>query len=97
MSSYLTQPLRKKHGIVWQEEYLLWMLDNEGSLLTNQVLDRCLGIGVMSLATAHKYLTSMVDRKYVEQKRDKDDKRNVYVNLTDKGINFLKEIRGCYD
>ena len=92
MSLYLTQVIRKKHNIVWQEEYLLWMLDHEGSLLTNQVLDKCLDIGVMSLATAHKYLTSLVDRKYVEQKRDKEDKRNVYVNLTSKGVDFIKEI-----
>jgi len=92
MSLYLTQAIRKKHDIIWQEEYLLWMLDHEGSLLTNQVLDKCLDIGVMSLATAHKYLTSLVDRKYVEQKRDKEDKRNVYVNLTSKGVDFIKEI-----
>jgi DNA-binding MarR family transcriptional regulator len=92
MSLYLTQVIRKKHDIIWQEEYLLWMLDYEGSLLTNQVLDKCLDVGVMSLATAHKYLTSLVDRKYVEQKRDKEDKRNVYVNLTSKGVDFIKEI-----
>jgi len=96
MSLYLTQPLRKKHGIVWQEEYVLWLLDHEGCLLTNKLLDKALEYGVMSMATAHKYLTIMVDRKYIEQKRDKDDKRNVYVNLTDKGVNFLKEIRGVW-
>jgi DNA-binding MarR family transcriptional regulator len=97
MSLYLTQPVRAKHEIIWQEEYILWLLDHEGCLLTNQVLDKTLGDGVMSLATAHKYLTNMVDRKFIEQKRDKDDKRNVYVNLTDKGVNFLKDIKGCYD
>ena len=77
---------------MWQEEYLLWMLDHEGSLLTNQVLDKCLDVGVMSLATAHKYLTVLIDRKYVAQKRDTADKRNVFVHLTDKGVNFIKEI-----
>ena len=71
------------------------MLDHEGSLLTNQVLDKCLDIGVMSLATAHKYLTVLVDRKYVVQKRDLKDKRNVFVQLTDKGDNFIEELLRC--
>ena len=97
MSLYLTQPVRAKHEVIWQEEYILWLLDHEGCLLTNQVLDKTLDDGVMSLATAHKYLTNMVDKNFIEQKRDKDDKRNVYVDLTDKGVNFLKEIKDCYD
>ena len=89
MNAYLTQPLRKKHGIDWQEEYILGLVDYEGSVRVCGILDK--SNEVMTQATTHKYLTQLIDKKLLEHKVV-DDRRVKIVTLTKKGINILKEI-----
>lgn len=90
MNFFVTNPVRKRHGFSWREEYLLGLLEKLGEVPTKEVLEQA-GES-MSENTTHKYLTQLVTGGYVMQLEDKDDKRFVYVRITDKGRDFLKEL-----
>jgi DNA-binding MarR family transcriptional regulator len=89
MNIYMTQPVRKKHGISWEEEYILGLIDHAEEVRVTAVL----GIAneVMTQATAHKYLTQLIDKKYVKHVVGKD-KRIKVVELTRAGIRYLDEL-----
>lgn len=89
MNIYMTQPVRKKHGISWEEEYLLGLIDHAEEVKVTAIL----GIAneVMTLATTHKYLTQLLDKKFIKHKVGKD-KRVKIVTLSRAGIRFLDEV-----
>lgn len=86
---YITQPVRKKHGISWEEEYILGLIDHAEEVRVSAIL----GIAneVMTPATAHKYLTQLLDKKYVKHVVGAD-KRVKVVELTKVGNKFLDEL-----
>ena len=85
----MTQPVRKKHGICWEEEYILGLIDHTDKVRVTTIL----GIAneVMTNATAHKYLTQLVTKKYVKHVVG-DDKRIKMVELTRAGIRYLDDL-----
>lgn len=86
---YMTQPVRKKHGLCWEEEYLLGLIDHADVVKVMTVLG--IASEVMTNATAHKYLTQLVDKKYIKHVVG-DDKRVKTLELTRAGIRFLDEL-----
>lgn len=86
---YETQPVRKKHGISWEEEYILGLVAHADTVRVSAIL----GIAneVMTQATTHKYLTQLLDKKYLKHVVG-DDKRVKVVELTRAGIRFLDEL-----
>jgi DNA-binding MarR family transcriptional regulator len=91
MNFYETNPVRKRHSFSWREEYLLGLLEKKGEVPTKEILT--LSTEAMSENTTHKYLMKLVIGGYVVQLEDNDDKRFVYVRLTEKGKDFLKELQ----
>ena len=89
MNAYLTQPLRKKHGIEWHEEYILGLVHHTQPVRVTAVL----GVSneVMTQATAHKYLTQLVDKNLLEHTIG-DDKRIKMLGLTKKGNKVIEDI-----
>lgn len=97
MNAFDTQIVRKKHGISWNEEYIIAMVANNDGINTMRVL-RIAGLQkVMSQATAHKYLKQAVDKKLLSHKQDKEDLRSMTLAVTAKGKHFLEEIRNAYN
>jgi len=88
---YMTQPVRKKHDLCWEEEYLIGLVDHADKIKVMEVL----GIAneVMTNATTHKYLTQLLEKKYLKHVVG-DDKRVKMVELTRSGIRFLDEVSG---
>jgi predicted transcriptional regulator len=86
---YLTQPIRRSHGVSWEEEYLLGLIHHRQSVRVTDILKT--SSEVMTLATTHKYLTQLVDKKLAKHAIG-DDKRIKMVNLTPKGEKIIKEI-----
>jgi hypothetical protein len=89
MNAYLTQPVRKKHGLDWQEEYILGLVDHGDVVRVSTVLD--VSSEVMTQATAHKYLTQLVDKQLIKHNIG-DDKRIKVLTLTPKGEKIIKEL-----
>ena len=91
MNIYMTQPVRKKHGLCWEEEYLIGLVDHADKIKVMEVL----GIAneVMTHATTHKYLSQLLDKKYIKHVVGAD-KRVKMVELTRSGIRFLDEVSG---
>ena len=96
MNAYETQALRFKNRIVWQDEYIIGMVGKEKSLSTTGVFKITEAEGVMSQATTHKYLKRVVAKKFVQEKSVKADRRAHELTLTEKGKNFLQEIKNAY-
>ena len=90
MLLFKTQTVRNKHNINWHEEMVLGCVDYLGETWTNEILD-ALG-GAMSINTAHKYVTQLINRGYLQQTRGKTDKRYANVALTEKAVDYLFEI-----
>jgi len=93
MNAFTTQHIRDKYHIEWQEEYILGMINQIGSMSTTRVLNLCAKQSLMSPATAHKYLKNAVTRKLLLQKRNKEDARGVEFTVATKGDQFLEEIK----
>jgi len=91
MNLYQTQPVRDKHGISWHEEYLLGVIAAIQNGFITYIME--IATEVMAEATAHKSLTKLVEREYLNQERSKTDRRYVSITLTDKGRTFLKELQ----
>lgn len=89
MNAYLTQPVRKKHGIDWQEEYILGLLGHKRMMRVTEVLGA--SIEVMTNATTHKYLTQLLNKDFVAHHIG-SDKRIKEVKLTKKGEKVIKEL-----
>jgi hypothetical protein len=81
--------VRKKHGIDWQEEYILGLVDHGDVVRVSTVLD--VSSEVMTQATAHKYLTQLVDKQLIKHNIG-DDKRIKVLTLTPKGEKIIKEL-----
>lgn len=91
MNLYKTNPVRKRHGFTWREEYLLGLLQEKGEVPTKDVLAHA--GEAMSENTTHKYLMKLIVGGYVLPLEDSDDKRFVYVRITERGTDFLKELQ----
>ena len=89
MNIYMTQPVRKKHGVSWEEEYILGLVDHAENASVSKVLS--LAKEAMTQATTHKYLTQLIDKRMVEHIVG-DDRRIKVLGLTKAGIKFLNEI-----
>ena len=96
MNAYETQALRFKNRIVWQDEYIIGMVGKEEPLSTTGVFKIAEAENVMSQATTHKYLKRVVAKKFVQEKSVKSDRRAHELTLTEKGKNFLQEIKNAY-
>ena len=96
MNAFTTQHIRDKYHIEWQEEYILGMVNQLGSMSTTRVLSLCDKQSLMSPATAHKYLKSAVKRKLLAQKRNKEDARGVEFTVAAKGDQFLEELKHAH-
>ena len=97
MNAFDTQLVRKKHGVSWNEEYIIAMVANDEGINTMRVLKIAGLQKVMSPATAHKYLMKAVDKKMLSNKQDKEDLRSMTLTITAKGRHFLEEIRNAYN
>lgn len=93
MNAYLSKEVRKKYRATWQEEFIVGMIAYLGPMNTKRVLLETGYEGVMSPATAHKYLQNAVRRKLLLVKPSKEDGREVVIDLSEKGINFLNDVR----
>jgi hypothetical protein len=91
MNIYMTQPVRKKHSVCWEEEYLLGLVDHADKVKVMDVLG--IASEVMTNATTHKYLTQLVDKNYLKHTSCKD-KRIKMVELTKAGRKYLDEVEG---
>lgn len=89
MNIYMTQPVRKKHGISWEEEYILGMVDHMEPIKVMDILSNA--NEVMTNATTHKYLTQLMDKKLLKHVVSKD-KRVKKVELTSAGSKYLNEV-----
>ena len=89
MNIYMTQPVRKKHGVSWEEEYILGLVDHTENVSVSKVLS--IAKEVMTEATTHKYLTQLIDKRMVEHLVG-DDRRIKVLGLTKAGFKFLNEL-----
>lgn len=96
MNAYMTQAIRKRYKLGWQDEYIVGMVGKEEPLSTSGVFKIAEAEGVMSQATTHKYLKRVVAKKLVQEKVAKPDRRANELTLTEKGITFLQEIKHGY-
>jgi DNA-binding MarR family transcriptional regulator len=97
MNAFDTQIVRKKHNISWNEEYIIAMVGNNEGISTMRILNIAKLQKVMSPATAHKYLSKTIAKKFLNHKQDKEDMRSMSVFVTAKGKQFLKEISDAYN
>ena len=93
MNAYLSKEVRKKYKATWQEEFIVGMISYLGPMNTKRVLLETGYEGVMSPATAHKYLHKAIKNKLLSIKTFKEDKREVVIDYTEKGLCFLDEIK----
>lgn len=91
MNIYMTQPVRKKHGVSWEEEYILGLVDHAESATVSKVLE--LAKEAMTQATTHKYLTQLIDKRMLEHIVG-DDRRIKVLGLTKAGRKYLDEVEG---
>ena len=91
MILYRTQLLREQHNINWYEELLLGAVYALGETWTNDVIDSVRS--TMSANTAHKYVTQLINKGYLQQTRDKKDKRYANVDVTQKAVDYLADIQ----
>lgn len=93
MNAYISKEVRKKYRATWQEEFIVGMIAHLGPMNTKRVLLETGYDGIMSPATAHKYLKGAIRKKLLAMKPSKEDGRAVVIDYTDKGINFLNDIK----
>lgn len=93
MNAYISKEVRKKYKATWQEEFIVGMIAYLGPMNTKRVLLETGYEGVMSPATAHKYLHKAIGNKLLSIKTVKEDKREVVIDYTERGITFLNEIK----
>lgn len=86
---YLTQPVRSKHDICWQQEFILGMVCHLGYANVSEILTK--SKDVMTQATTHKYLTNLIDRELLEHTAS-SDRRVKKVKATAKGRKIIKEL-----
>lgn len=96
MNAFDTQVIRKKHGVDWNEEYIIAMVHHSEDMNTSRVLNIARIQKVMSTATAHKYLMSAIKKKFLLKKQDKEDRRGVHIVVSASGERFLEEIKNAY-
>ena len=96
MNAYMTQAVRHRYKLVWQDEYIIGMVGKEEPLSTSGVFKIADAENVMSQATTHKYLKRVVAKKLVQERVAKPDRRANELTLTEKGKNFLQEIKHAY-
>jgi predicted transcriptional regulator len=89
MNAYLTQPVRIKHGIEWQEEFILGLVSHKRTIRVTEILGA--SSEVMTNATSHKYLTQLLEKDLVKHDLKKD-KRIKMVVLTKLGEKVIKEL-----
>ena len=96
MNTFETNPIRDRYDITTNEEYIIGMVNNLGSMSTTRVLEIAQKHKVMSNATAHKYLKAAVAKKLLLQRWDKKDKRNTEFTVGARGTKLLEELKHAY-
>jgi|688.fasta_scaffold1348541_3 hypothetical protein len=96
MNTFETNPIRDKYGINVNEEYIIGMVNNLGSMSTTRVLELAQDNKFMSNATAHKYLKAAVAKKLLLQRWDKKDRRNTEFTVGARGTKLLEELKHAY-
>jgi DNA-binding MarR family transcriptional regulator len=91
MLLFKSQHIRNQHIVSWYEELLLGAVASLGETWTNDVIDSVRE--TMSANTAHKYVTQLIDKGYLEQTRSKKDKRFANVKLSKKAVDYLFDIQ----
>jgi DNA-binding MarR family transcriptional regulator len=91
MLLFNSQRIREQYDINWYEELLLGAVASFGETWTNDVIESV--TTSMSTNTAHKYVTQLIDKGYLEQTRSKKDKRFANVKLTKKAVDYLFDIQ----
>lgn len=91
MILFKTQHLREQHGISWHEELILGAAYALGGTWTNDIIDSVRN--AMSPNTAHKYVTQLIKRGYLQQTRGEKDKRYANVDVTQKAVDYLADIQ----
>ena len=91
MLLFKSQAIREQHDINWHEELVLGAVASLGETWTNDVIDSVRT--TMSPNTAHKYVTQLIDKGYLEQTRSKKDKRFANVKLSKKAVDYLFDIQ----
>ena len=91
MLLFKSQHIRNQHEVSWYEELLLGAVASLGETWTNDVIDSVRE--TMSANTAHKYVTQLIDKGYLEQTRSKKDKRFANVKLSKKAVDYLFDIQ----
>ena len=86
---FITQKVRHKHGVSWEEEYILGLIAHSQRLNVSEVI--AASNQVMTQATTHKYLTQLIDKDYLKHDH-KIDRRVKIVLLTAKGEKYIREI-----
>lgn len=95
-NAYATHAIRRRNRISWQEEFILGMVNEESPIGTTGVLKIALERGIMSQATSHKYLKKLVEKKFLNEKSDTNDRRGWVLSVTAKGNTLLEEIKHAY-
>lgn len=93
MNAYQSKEVRKKYKATWQEEFIVGMIAHLGLMSTKRVLLETGYDGLMSPATAHKYLHQAIKKKLLTLKQSRSDGRAVEIDITEKGKKFLDEIK----
>lgn len=96
MNTFETNPIRDRYGITTNEEYIIGMVNNLGSVSTTRVLEIAQNHKFMSNATAHKYLKAAVAKKLLLQRWDKKDRRNTEFIVGARGNKLLEELKHAY-
>jgi ABC-type oligopeptide transport system ATPase subunit len=96
MNTFETNPIRERYDITTNEEYIIGMVNNLGSMSTTRILETAQEHKVMSNATAHKYLKAAVAKKLLLQRWDKKDKRNTEFTVGARGNKLLEELKHAY-
>lgn len=89
MNAYKSEPIREKYEICWQEEYVLGMVSHAKKILVMDLLTSLKHI--MSQATAHKYLKSLIHKKYLQHITELD-LRKKYVVIGEVGKKIIFEL-----
>jgi DNA-binding MarR family transcriptional regulator len=91
MLLFKSQTVREQYDINWHEELVLGAVASLKETWTSDVID---AVGeTMSANTAHKYVTQLIDKGFLEQTRSKKDRRFTNVKLSKKAVDYLFDIQ----
>jgi len=95
MTIFATQHIRDEVGVSWGEEYVIGLVEKTEPITTTRLLALVNKQGAMVSTTAQYHVNSAIAKKLMRKYNESDDKRSVYHALTDKGREFMKELRNA--